>query len=691
MTDSLTQHRFHRLLNPRSIAVVGGSWASAVVDQSERMGFEGEIWPVHPRHDSVSGRRAFASIDDLPEPPDATFIGVNRHATLEVVRALAARGAGGATCFAAGWAEADGGALQEALLQAAGDMPIFGPNCYGLINYCNGATLWPDVHGGKRVEKGAALICQSSNIAINLTMQKRALPLAFVLTLGNGAQVSLGDMIEAVALDPRVTTIGLYIEGFGDAERFVEAVACAHAHGKGVVAMKAGQSEGGQALTLSHTASLAGGAAVASAFLARNGVAEVGTLPTLLETLKLLHFKGPLANRRVISVSCSGGEAGHMADLGAQVGLEFPALSAAEAERIGASLNPLVTVSNPFDYNTFDWGDAAALNPMWDGIMALDLAHPMLVIDWPADGTGPTHTWDTAVEAVAQALHSPDRRAGVPALVASLPENMPEHAAEKIAAFGLVPAQGLQEQVQAVAGAALIGAFQAAPIPAPKRLAGPEPAAHLRLIDEATAKRELADFGLPVPAHRVCRTEAEVVAAVAGFGTAAAKILGDFAHKTDLGGVRLGLEDEASARAAARDLLALSEYVLVEQMAARPVVEMILGVARDPVLGLHLVVGAGGVLTEILADSALLLFPLQRTEIDAALRSLRLWPLLEGYRGAPAGDVAALIDAIMALGTYVEAQADSLAELDINPLFVHAEGQAVTVVDALIRRAEPER
>ena len=541
------------------------------------------------------------------------------------------------------------------------------------------------MHGGKRVDSGAALICQSSNIAINLTMQKRSLPLAFVLTVGNGAQVSLGDMIEAMAADPRVTTIGLYIEGFGDPARFVEAVAFAHSLGKGVVALKAGQSEGGQALTMTHTASLAGGAAVASAFLARNGVAEVGTLPTLLETLKILHFKGPLASKRVISVSCSGGEAGHMADLGAASGLEFPALTEAEATRIGASLNPLVTVSNPFDYNTFDWGDAEALNAMWDGILALDVAHPMLVIDWPAEGTGPTHTWDTAIEAVAQALGNDDRRAGLPALVASLPENMPEHAAEKISALGMIPGQGLQEHVQATAGAARIGAFQAAPQPSPTVLPGAE-GAGVRLIDEAAAKTALAAFGLPVPEQTVCRDEDEVAAAVARFGTAAAKILGDFAHKTELGGVRLGLSGAEEARAAARELLAISDRVLVEPMAGKPVVEMILGVARDPVLGLHLVVGAGGVLTEILADSALLLFPLQRSEIETALQSLKVWPLLEGYRGAPAGDVPALIDAIEALGRFVESQADSLAELDINPLFVHPAGQGVTAVDALIRR-----
>jgi len=700
--------RFHRLLNPETIAVVGGSWASAVIEQCERMGFEGEIWPVHPTKSEVRGRAAFASVDALPAAPDATFVGVNRAATLDVVRALSARGAGGATCFAAGWAEVeDGGeAMQAALLEAAGDMPIFGPNCYGLINYCTGATLWPDVHGGERVERGAALICQSSNIAINLTMQRRALPLSFVLTVGNGAQVGLGDMIEALAADDRVSTIGLYIEGFGDPARFVEAVSFAHARGVGVVALKAGQSEGGQAIAMTHTASLAGGAAVASAFLARNGVAEVSTLPTLLETLKVLHFKGPLDNRRVISVSCSGGEAGLMADLGAVAGLEFPPLSEAEAARIGESLNPLVTVSNPFDYNTFDWGDAQALGAMWDGIMALDLSHPMLVIDWPADGTGPTHTWDVAIEAVGQSMGSPDRRAGVPALVASLPENMPGHAAEKIAAMGMIPGHGLEEHIQAVAGAAGIGAHRQGLAEgqrqAPAVLSGGDAAgsAAARMLNEAEAKTLLGQFGLPLAEHRACQTPDEAVAAVAEFGAAgqscAMKILGDFAHKTELGGVRLGLsaDDLASARDAAHSLLDLAPAVLVEPMAEKPVAELILGVAQDPVLGLHLVLGAGGVLTEILADSEILLFPFKQDDVRRALEGLRIWPLLTGYRGGPVADVEAVVSALTALGDFVQAHADRLIELDINPLFVHArdrepgQERGVRVVDALIRMTD---
>ena len=195
--------RLSRLLRPNSIAVVGGGFfAPNVIRQSLKMGFAGDIWAVHPSKEEVAGVKAYKSLADLPAAPDATFIGVNRNLTIDVVRELRERGAGGAICFAAGFREtghydAEGARLQDALLEAAGDMAVIGPNCYGLINYADGALLWPDQHGGRRLqegETGAAMITQSSNIACNLTMQARGLPLAFLMTAGNQAQTGISEM-----------------------------------------------------------------------------------------------------------------------------------------------------------------------------------------------------------------------------------------------------------------------------------------------------------------------------------------------------------------------------------------------------------------------------------------------------------------------------------------------------------------
>ncbi len=334
-----------RLLRPRSIAAIGGRYAAEVIRQCERMGFTGDLWAVNPSRAELAGRPCFASIEALPEAPDAAFIGIKRELTIEAVNALAARGAGGAVAFASGFKEdrrRGRKLLQATLVEAAGAMPVLGPNCYGLINYLDGALLWPDEHGGARCERGVALVVQSSNVAINLTMQRRALPIAYVVALGNQAVVGLADVVRALADDPRVSAIGLYIEGIGDPAAFQTAARQARAGGTPIVALKVGRSEAGGRQALSHTASLTGADAVVDAYFERVGVARVSSITALLETLKLLHVHGPLPGSEIVSLSCSGGEAALIADAahGRKVGLRPFAPS--EREAIAATVHPLV-------------------------------------------------------------------------------------------------------------------------------------------------------------------------------------------------------------------------------------------------------------------------------------------------------------------------------------------------------------
>lgn len=301
-----------RLLRPKTIAVIGGgAWCQQVVLQSERMGYAGQIWPVHPKASEIAGHRVFGHIEDLPAAPDAVFIGINRHATIEAVRVLSSMGAGGAVCFASGFSEAvaedeTGGDLQDQLIAAAGDTPILGPNCYGFINALDGALLWPDQHGATPVDKGVAILTQSSNISINLTMQKRGLPIAYMMACGNMAQTSQAEIASALIDDPRVTAVGLHIEGFKDIREWEALAAKAYSKGIPLVALKVGASEQAQAATVSHTASLAGSDAGAQALLDRLGIPRLSALPDFLETLKLLHCYGPLPGGRIASISCSG-------------------------------------------------------------------------------------------------------------------------------------------------------------------------------------------------------------------------------------------------------------------------------------------------------------------------------------------------------------------------------------------------
>ena len=199
-----------RLLRPRSVAIFGGHAAAEAVGQLRASGYDGTVWPVHPSRGEIAGLPAYRSVAALPAAPDAAFLAVNRYATIEIVAALAARGAGGAVAYASGFAESgeSGRTLQAKLVTAAGAMPVLGPNCYGFINYLDGVLLWPDQHGGRRVERGVAIVTQSGNIGLNLTMQRRALPIAYLVTLGNQAVVDVAATIEALLEDGRVTAIG---------------------------------------------------------------------------------------------------------------------------------------------------------------------------------------------------------------------------------------------------------------------------------------------------------------------------------------------------------------------------------------------------------------------------------------------------------------------------------------------------
>jgi len=655
------------------------------------MGFAGEVWPVHPLRDEVAGVRAFGSVADLPGPPDAAFIGVNRYLTIDIVRELAARGAGGAVCFAAGFLEADGddadGArLQRELVEAAGNMPIIGPNCYGLINYADGALLWPDQHGGQRLAeggRGVAILTQSSNIAINMTMQKRGLPIAYVLTAGNQAQTGLSQMVLGLIEDERVSALGLHIEAFDDIAGFVELGRRARELGKPVVAMKVGRSEAARTATISHTASLAGSDAASDAFLRRLGIARVSSIPSFLETLKLLHVIGPLKGRRLSSMSCSGGEASIVADAAEGRRVKFSKLDPAHAERVRATLGPLVAIANPLDYHTFIWNNEPAMAATFTAMVSGRFDLNLLVLDFPrADRCSDADWWPT-VNAFQTALKSNEARG---AIVASMPENLPEEYCEKLIACGIAPLMGIDEALDAAEAAAFIGEawarecdFQPAEIftGASNDLNGSDP-------DEADAKKLLRDAGLPVPEgmHAASIAEAEEVATLLGYPVAV-KALG-IAHKSEAGAVRLNLRDHASVRAAAADLLPLGTGLYVERMIEGAVAELIVGVTRDPLFGPVMTVGIGGVLVELLKDSATILLPTSCHEINAALRSLRMHALLEGYRGRPVADREAAVAAILGVARFTLQHSATLEELDINPLIVCEQGKGAWIADALL-------
>ncbi|CTQ51782.1 acetyl coenzyme A synthetase (ADP forming), alpha domain [Roseibium album] len=669
-----------RLLRPRSIAVVGGgSWCENVIRECAKSGYAGNLWAVHPKRESVAGCAAVPEITDLPSAPDAVFIGVNRHTTIDIVRELTAVDAGGAVCFASGFSEAsaeleDGADLQDALLKAAGQMPIFGPNCYGFINAMDGASLWPDQHGLTAVQEGVAIISQSSNIALNLTMQSRGLPIAYLMTVGNQAQTGLSAIGQALLSDPRVSAIGLHIEGIDDLAAFEQFARNATEKGKPLVALKVGKSEQAQAATISHTASLSGTDAGARALFKRLGIAQVESLPVLLETLKLVHVVGKLPNARIVSMSCSGGEASLIADAAANRKVSFPPLDDAQKDNLRAVLGTKVALANPLDYHTYIWGDVEAMARTFSAMTAADIALGIVVLDIPRPDRCEPSEWLKVIDAIELAM----ARTGKPmAVLSSLTETLPEKVAQDLIARGIVPLCGLDEAIAAIEAASLISKFaQSEPIKIPVHSNAS------RMIGETDAKRILTEYGVKAPLSETAASAEAAARAADRIGYPVVLKGTGLAHKTEAGAVALDLSTAESVALAA-DAMPTTTF-LIEEMVSGTIAELLVGVVKDPAHGFILTLAAGGVLTELLQDRVSLVMTASRQDVGDALRELKIARILSGYRGGPSCDLELIVDAVMAVQNYVTSA--PVEEVEINPLLCGRD--FAIAADALIRCGE---
>ena len=670
-----------RLLKPKSIAVIGGgAWCASIISAAKQIGFDGPLHPVHPTGKQIAGHKSLRSLEEVPGPIDAAFIGVNRHATLDVVAQLRRLKAGGAICFASGFSEAaaeDAAAqdLQAALIEAAGEMPILGPNCYGFVNAFDGCAIWPDQHGCSRVQRGVAILTQSSNIAINLTMQNRGLPIGYMLTCGNQAQTAQTDIALQLLDDERVTAIGLHIEGFGNLRGWEALAQKARSKGVTLIALKSGVSQQAQAAAVSHTASLTGSDTGADALLQRLGIRRARSLPVFLESLKLAHQFGPLSSNRIASISCSGGEAALAADTAQGTGLIFPPLNPRQAKDLSAALGPMVAMANPLDYHTYIWRDQAAMTQAWAAMADDEIAMTLLVSDYPRADLCDASDWECVTQAAIEAT----RRTGRPyAVVASLAELLPEQTAKTLMDHGVGAIHGLDHGLEALD----VMSRPMAPPAEPVLLPGIDRDAEL--VNEQSAKLALAAHGLTIPPSVTVtdRSTAGQAAADIGFPVAL-KTLG-LAHKTGANGLALGLTTRAEVEVAAPRLA--DGPLLVERMVAGTLVEVLVGVTRDPAHGFVLTLGAGGTMTDVLRDRASLLIPATRAEVTARLKDLNIAPLLEGFRGNPPVDLDALLAAIDAVQAYVLANAERVEEVEINPL-ICTQDNAIAA-DALIRKAQ---
>ena len=525
-----------------------------------------------------------------------------------------------------------------------------------------------------------AILTQSSNMAINITMQTRSLPLAYVATAGNQAQVGASEIGQSLLEDERVTALGMHIEGIGDLRAFEALAATAQRLGKPIVALKAGRSEQAQKAAVSHTASLAGSDAGASALLRRLGIAQVSSLTEMMETLKLLHLAGPLPSNRIVSMSCSGGEASLMADTALDYDIEFPPLDEVQSDGLRMALGPMVALANPLDYHTFIWTDTPAMTATFSAILGgADVDMGCIVVDFPREDRCSAAAWDCVIDAASATT----KATGKPlALVATLPDALPESFAERIIATGCIPMLGLNDTLAAVATAAELGRFNADSAP----LLLPGDPTNLSVLSEADAKAALSAHGLVVPHSARANTRADLPTVMTDMPTPVVLKAEGLAHKSEEGGVALHLKSVEDVTQAASAMP--SDSFLIEEMITGGVAELLIGVLRDPAHGFVLTLAAGGVQTEILQDTASLLVPTTEADIRTALNSLRMAPLLHGFRGKSGANIPSIVNAVLAVQSYVTAHADRLEEVEINPL-ICTPTRAVAA-DALIRIGEPE-
>jgi acyl-CoA synthetase (NDP forming) len=471
---------------------------------------------------------------------------------------------------------------------------------------------------------------------------------------------------------------------------FSRAVLKARRQGKQVVAFKAGNSELGAKLALSHTSSLAGSDKLYDALFARLGVIRVDNIAGLLETAKLAAIAGVLRRERLAVFTCSGADNLMTADLAARHGVALPELSPAQTAALRAELPDFASISNPLDYNTSLWGNREALTRCFTTVMQGEVDAGMLIVDYPPSDPAGQRDCDVSVDALIAACRAAGGK--TPLVASDLSELIPAPARVRMISQGCTPLQGLETAVAAIG--ALAGRGRQ---PADEALAQPDlpPLAGApTLREEWDCKQRLARFGLKTPAGRlVPPAEAAHAAAEIGFPVALKLGRPALAHKTEAGAVALNLGSKAEVEQAVAAMTAalarhqpglVPELFLVERQVTGAVAELIVGLSRDPQFGLVMVVGMGGVLVELVEDAASFLLPTTRAAVVEALGRLKVAKLLKGYRGKPAGDIEAAVDAVMAIAAFAEAHGDRLAELDVNPLMVLPAGQGALAVDALI-------
>jgi acyl-CoA synthetase (NDP forming) len=729
-----------RLLHPTSVAVVGatdrpGSYAAQALLNLETVGFEGDVWGVNPRRDEVLGHPCVPSVTDLPVAVDALIVAIPAAGVAEALEQAGARGCGSAVVFSAGFGEVESGQARQRELVAActrHGLPVCGPNCNGIVSPGGRIALWGDALEAR--EAGSvALVSQSGNVAVNALATRRGLRFHTVIASGNQAVLTAADYLESLAHEDGIRSVALYLEDDGGPRLCDGLAACAEA-GLPVVVLKVGSSRAGARAAAAHSAALAGDQRVFRQLVAEAGGVWAEDVHDLLELAKTIAVPGRARGSGPGSalgsgpgsalgsgpgalgsgpgcgsgaaaseaaglaiMTCSGGDSAQGADEAERTGVILPALAPETAARLRELLPSAATVANPLDYTAMIWGDREALAEI---VRALGddpaIGQVLVFYDQPHGLTGPAEeSW----RAVREAVMAGAALSAVPTLVSStLPELLDDAAAWEFACAGVAAAAGLRTGLRCAA----VALSQRAPVDPQRLRAIAATARAIRAeggraggawLAEHEAKALLREAGVSVPDGRIVNSEEDALAGFAELGTGQTPVAlklsaASVQHKTELGGVILNLQSEAELIATYRTLAdraaQLGAEVLIEQMAPRGV-ELIVAARTDGVVP-ALVLGLGGIWTELLDDVAIVSLPADADLIEAALGSLRGAGLLlggSGGRGGPGVDLGAAARLAEGLGRVLVES--GLAEIECNPVLVGPPGGGAVAVDATAR------
>lgn len=696
---------FSALFSPRSLAIVGASEnATRIGGRPMRYlreaGFKGAVYPVNPKRDVVQGYKCYPSIAALPETPDLALLAVPAKATIDAVRACAERGVKIAIIFSAGFAEADeeGKAAEDemvAIARAAG-MRLLGPNCLGVFNssakfYGTFSVILDEAF----IEPGpVAIVSQSGAYGATLAdlARKRGLGISQWLTSGNECDIDMAEALKYVVQQPETRVVMAYAESVRNRESFIEALDAARNLGKAVVFMKTGRSSVGAKAAASHTAALAGSDAVFDAVLRQYGAYRARTTAEQLDIAYAASFGVYPKGNQIGIFTFSGGFGIQMADDSEDAGLDVTPMPDSVQADLKALL-PYASPQNPVDATA----QAVTDLPLMTEYMRAMIERGGYDIFTAILGTGPASR--TFGPRLVEALDA--ATAGHDDIVKGLTMSVPREIAKTFEERGFLVYEDGSALVNAIGALNKFReSFELAgkrrPVELMNKIQIPSDA-----LSERGAKRLLLQAGIDFPVEELVAPgeDAGLAASRVGFPVVLKISSPDIAHKTEIGGVVVGVRSEEEARQATADIFkraaekapdAKIEGVVISPMIG-PGVETIIGVSRDPVLGPIVMFGLGGVFVEVLKDVTFRAAPFGIEEAHRMIREIRGYSMLEGVRGAEASDVDALAELLSNLSRFAAAHAEEIEGIDLNPVRVMPKGQGVKPLDALIipRRREP--